>query len=266
MLALWVVAGISAAALAAVLLLRDTPRDHVSAYIERVNETQQEFATRYGSISVAYTRFDLASQEAESQVPRLRSAAETLTALREEVAAVEAPEDAAQLRLDLIRFLRQQEAIAWELVHVVEYLPKLAVAEKPLQQANATLRRELTAATTPDQQAAAVSAYAKALERVAAKLDAIPAPPLLQAAHATYVARLRSFVGPARRLERAVAANDIDAVNAALQKLQQAGEVEPASADAQRKAIESYNARVARVRELGAAVERERVRLDRALG
>ena len=251
-LALWALAALLAAALTAVLLLRDSPSDDVSAYIEEVNATQQTFAIRYGSVDRAYREFRLAPAEMEEQLPRLREAARTLADLRARVAAVEAPPEARTLRERLLAFLRQQELVAEELVTVAEYLPKLGASERPVAVASGRLRTALRTAETPDEQASALARYGTTLIRTAKQLEAIEPPPLLAPAHRSALA-----------LQSGVRARDQAAVDAATRSLDAA--TASGSQKAQREAIKAYNGRIREIARLGAALERERLRLERDL-
>ena len=262
-LALWALAALLAAALTAVLLLRDSPSDDVSAYIEEVNATQQTFAIRYGSVDRAYREFRLAPAEMEEQLPRLREAARTLADLRARVAAVEAPPEARTLRERLLAFLRQQELVAEELVTVAEYLPKLGASERPVAVASGRLRTALRTAETPDEQASALARYGTTLIRTAKQLEAIEPPPLLAPAHRSYVRQLRAYGRSALALQSGVRARDQAAVDAATRSLDAA--TASGSQKAQREAIKAYNGRIREIARLGAALERERLRLERDL-
>lgn len=254
-----------AAALTAALFLRDTARDDVSAYIEDVNQVQAQSSTRFGAVNRAFEEFKLSSEAATEQLPELRSAAGTLTSLRVRIQRLDAPEDAETLRLRLIAFFRQQESIARELVEVAVYLPKLGEAERPLPAVNRRLRTGLRQTSSLETQANVVRRYARELNRVAAALDALEPPPLLAASHAAYVKQLRSYAAASQALQRAIRQNDQAAVDAAIERLRRASVAPPGTAKAQQAAIIAFNERVAKVRRLGLAVERERRRLETEL-
>ena len=263
-LALWAVAALLAAGITAALYLRPTEDEEVAEYIEQVNTTQQRFSTRYGSIDRTFREFRLSRDAAEEQLPELRDAARTLTQLRVSLAGVEAPADAAQLRTRLLAYLRQQEAVAYELVGVAAYLPKLGQAEAPLTSASKRLRVGL-AASDPDDQAAAVQRYAVDLRRVAKLLEGIEAPELLAPSHRAYVRQLRAYAAGSEGLRRAIAANDQAAVDAAVARMETVATAPSGTARAQAAAIRAYNERVRRMRTLTVALEKERQRLERDL-
>lgn len=246
----------------AALFFQRSSRDDVSAYIEDVNEAQSSFAIRYGAVNKVFEDFKLSPEAATEQLPALRSSARTLTALRVRIERVDAPEDAETLRLRLIAFFRRQEAIANELVAVAVYLPKLGAAERPLADVNRRLREGLSESSSLDGQANAVRAYGVRLDRVADALEALDAPPLLEASHEAYITQLRSYAAASQELQRAVRENDQAGVDAAVERLRAAAVAPPATVREQRAAIIAFNSRVTRIRTLGLAVERERQRLD----
>ena len=262
---LWGVVAVLAAVVTAALLFQRSTHDDVSSYIEQVNETQRQSAVRYGAVQKVYSEFRLSPESAEKQLPALRSAANTLTALRVRVERIQPPEEAETLRTRLIAFFEQQEAVAYELVEVAVYLPQLRDAERPLADTNRRLRRSLAESPSLEAQADAVGAYAVRLSRVARALDRIEPPELLAASHGAYIAQLRSYAGASTALQRAVRANDQGGVDAAVERLRTASVAPPGSQRAQRAAIVAFNARTSRVRTLALAVERERRRLDEEL-
>jgi hypothetical protein len=254
-----------AAVLTAALLLRGGPRDDVSEYIQDVNEAQRPFTTRYGSVNRVYEQFSLSPETAAQQLPQLRAALRTLTALRVRIERLDAPTEAETLRVRLIAFFRQQETVAKELVSVAAYLPKLRDAEQPLTAVNRRLRTGLRASST-DAQAEAVGAYAVELVRAARALAAIDAPRLLNASHDAYIAQLRSYAAASRALRRAIRDGDQAGVDAAAARLRAASTARPGSERAQRDAILAFNERVSRIQRLAGQVERERRRLDEEVG
>ena len=249
----------------AALLYRGGPHDDVSAYIEQVNTTQQEFSVRYGTIDRTYREFQLSSDAAAQQLPKLEEAARTLTQLRLRIERLDAPEEAEALRVKLLALLGQQEAVANELVDVAEYLPKLRAAEAPLGAASTRLRSALAATTSPEAQGAAVKRYAAELRAVAARLDGVAAPPLLEPSRKAYVSQLRAYASSSEALQRGIRDNNQAAVDSAVRRMRAAASAPPGTFKAQRAAIVAYNERVKKVRTLAVALERERQRLEREL-
>ncbi|HEY8193405.1 MAG TPA: hypothetical protein VIF36_05710 [Gaiellaceae bacterium] len=185
--------------------------------------------------------------------------------IRLQIEQVDAPDEAATLRLRLLAFLRQQETIANELVDVARYLPRLRTAEAPLGAASRRLRAQLRTATTVDAQGVAVHRYAVELRRFAGRLDEVDAPPLLEPSRRAYATQLRAYASSSEALQRGIQANDQAAVHRAVRRMALAAEAPPGTFRAQRAAIIAYNERVKRINALGVALERERQRLEREL-
>jgi hypothetical protein len=263
-LALWVVAALLAAGLAGYWLIpRDEPRDDVAQYIEQANETGTKFAEQYGDVTAAYRGFSTDPAKAGSQARRLSLAARRLTALRQELQALEAPPEARRLRLRLLAFYRQQEAVALELAQITAFFNRLAAAERPLARASNSMRDAMTEATTPQEQAAALARYGDALTSVRKQVAAVPAPGILAPTKRAETSRLQRTVASVRDVEASLRANDRVGLQQAVQRL---GQVGGGGAAAVRAAILAYNRHVADIKRLGAAVEKERLRLDRELG
>jgi hypothetical protein len=154
------------------------------------------------------------------------------------------------------------KTLSRELIGVSTYVPRLAAAEKILTPAAANMRAALKKGGSAKQQAAALGVYVVELDRAADAVAAIKPPPLVRTSHAEQLQRLRRTASLTRRLGVALAANDRPALQRVLKEL---GRGSSSSAAAARTAIVSYNARVTKIRELAATVERERRRLNDSL-
>lgn len=263
--ALWGLVAVAGVVLI-VLLLHDRkgPRDDVAAYIRRVNAVSTASAKDYKAIELAYRKFTLSPTKAGVGEDRaLRRAAAELTALRARMARIPAPPQAAALRTKLIAFFRQQEAVSRELIGVTTYVPRLAAAEQPLGPAATTMRTALKQGKTAKEQTAALDAYAAELRHATRAVAAIHAPALFAVSHRQQVSRLARAATLVHRLAAALAANDRKALKQTVNELSSGGG--DGGQQAVRTAILSYDRRVKRIRTLAAAVERERVRLDKNL-
>jgi hypothetical protein len=262
-LALWVVVTLIVVALIIALNHEPKgPRPGVAAYITRINNLSVTFSRDYKSIETAYRRFALAPQRPAAQEKRLQKASTQLTVLRKRVQRIPAPPKARVLKQRLIAFFRQQEAVSRELLGVSTYVPRLAAAERVLAPAGARMRAALKQKGTAKQQAAALDEYVAALNGAADAVEAIKAPALFLGSHTAQVQRLRHTADLTHRLSVALLANDKPALKRAVNEL---GRGTSSSSAAARTAILSYNARVVKIRELGASVERERRRLNDSL-
>jgi hypothetical protein len=264
-LVLWTIAALLAAGLTAALLIPrgNTTRSGVAAYIDKVNATGRAFAGDYRGVSKAYQAFTLAPQRSSNQLARLRAAAAKLTKLRVELAAIPAPPAAHGLRKRLIAFYRQQEAVGYELVGITDYVPRLTAAERSLGPASTRMRKALASGRTPAKQAAALGTYGQAVAATVTTLRAIHPPPLFAASHRAQIASLRHSARALANLQHALLTHSRAKVKAAVAALQVAPTAKAATS---RAAVLAYNRHVARIHALGAAVERERLRLNRVLG
>lgn len=253
-----VVALLAAGITAAAMWPRTSSRDHVNAYIRQVNAVGKSFSGRYRTVDAAFRSFSFAPADAVRELPKVRASAQQLTRLREQLAAVPAPKQARTLRARLVAFYRQQEAVAWELVAVSAYVPRLAAAEQPLAPAGAGMRAALKKQKTGKTQAAVLRGYAAEISKTAAALAALHPPQLFAQAQASQVARLHASAASVRRLADALEQNDRKAVQAALDRISRQPS---ASAGAARTAVAAYNRRVLRIRALARSVELERRRL-----
>lgn len=263
MLGLWVfVALLAAAVTIAAMWPRTQPRDHVNAYIRQVNAASRSFGSRYKTIEKTFRTLSFAPAGAARQLPQVRASAQQLTLLRRRVEAISPPRQAARLRQRLVAFLRQQEAVAWELESVSVYLPKVTATERPLAPASARMRAALATGKTGTVQGKALRAYAASIDAVAAKLRLLHAPPLFAGTQRLQLANLQRTSGISRRLAAALGHNDRSAVKKAVDEL---GRTPSGGAAIARAAVKDYDRRVARIRALGHAVEVERQRLAESL-
>lgn len=260
---LWLVAVLLAAAITGISLLpRDTPRDDVTRYITRANETGVAFAKQYKDVSAAYRSLSLAQGAQAAQSARLKLAARRLTALRIQLERLPAPDAAQQLRLRLIAFYRQQEQVAGELAGIMAYFPQVLAAEKGVKPSADRMRKGLAAARTPEAQAAALGAYADTVSIARDRVEAIGPPALLEKAQLAEVARLGRTARAIRAVQRGLLAHDRVRLQQALTGLQSAVGI---TSTATRVAILSYNRHVAEIQRLGTKVEQERQRLNASL-
>lgn len=227
-----------------------------------MNATGRQFAGDYRGVARAYRLFTLAPDKSGASLKRLQAAARKLTALRVELQRIPAPQPAERLRTRLIAFYRQQESVGYELVGITRYVPKLTAAERSLAPASAAMRKALATATTPEKQAAALGAYGRAVSGVARRLQRIQPPPLFAASHRSQIAGLRHSAAALADLRRALLAGSRTKVQQAVNGLQTVNDPKAATS---RTAVAAYNRHVVQIRRLGAAVEQERLRLNRVL-
>lgn len=261
---LWVVAALIAAAITGIALLpHHSKRNDVAQYILKVDAAGTTFARQ--SRGVGKTLASLGSKNAspDQKSVDLQHAAAQLTVLREKIARIPAPPEAAVLRKRLLAYYRAQEAVAHELAGITSYFPTIRRVEAPVTKAGATLRAGLKAAKTPADQEAALATYEAALRRVGDRIAAVPVPAGLTTARDEEAKRLAKIAGAVKRVRAALHANDRKALDAALSALDSGGG--NTAALAARAAVVAYNRHLKEINALGASAEKERRRLQASL-
>jgi hypothetical protein len=269
--ALWIVAGVVAvlllAALGAGAIIRDGDdgeRDEVAQYIVGVNRIQGGLAGELSRVNRAYASFRAKPTAPARQVAELRDAEQTLELVTQQIEALQVPDGAARLHKELLRLLALQSAFARELTGLAEYIPRLGDAERDLAPAGERVRRELAAATTPVGQARAFGRYSATLERVAASLEGLSAPPVLEPARRAEIERLTRLATLSSELKTAIDEQRAPAIRRLSADISRVASVRGATR-AERDAVVAYNDRLKAIGAQRGAVERERRRLDREL-
>ena len=267
---LWIVAAVVAALVLAALGATafaergEGDREEVARYIAAVNRVQGGLAGELARVNATYSSFRADPATSSEQTAGLRRSERTLGLLDQQLRALEVPEDAERLHDSLLLLVELQRSFAREVTQLGVYLPRLAAAEQSLAPAGVRVQRELKASEKPADQARAFGRYAAALERVAARLDRLSAPPVLEPARLSEEARLRRLATLGEQLRAAILAGrtkDIERLAARIGR-------ETAAAGAtrsERDAIVAYNERLTRIRNQGTAVTREQLVLQRGL-
>jgi hypothetical protein len=271
--ALWATAGV--AATVAILAVvgsafiggddGDDRRETVALYILQVNQVQQGLGTALVRVNRAYAALRFAKSSASAQLAELQRAEQTMVLLRQQVEALRPPAEATELHAELERLMALQVALAREVTGLGRYVPQLSDAQRPLAEAGARLQRELAAEPTPPEQARAFDRYATALAAVADDVDRLSAPPVLEPARRSEVARLRRLADVSRRLRTALEQRRATEVTRLTKELSDASAAVGAATRADRAAVAAYRRRLRAVEQQREAVKRERDRLDRAL-
>jgi len=263
---------VSAAAAAAVALLATgcgvDEREEVDAYIGRVNIVQQELLIPLTQASAAYREFTTSGDELEALRPRLEEAERSLRRLERRVAALDPPPAARRLHASVEELTAAQLALATELSDAAAYLLAFDEVLSPLASDERRFRSALRAAPTVQAQARALDGYAAAVEAARTKLTDLDPPPVLDGVHRTQSDTLTRVARSARELARGLRRGGSGQDLPPLVERFANAPLAAGSTAAQRlriDAVEAYNARVARVQELAAAVERERLRLQDTL-
>ena len=242
----------------------DGRRAAVARYILQVNQVQAGLGSALVRVNRAYSQLRFEGRSASAQLLELERAEGTIALLRQQVDALRPPVEATALHAKLERLMTLQVALAREVTQLGRYVPRLSRAQRPLAEANERLRRELAAQPSPAEQARAFDRYANAVGAIAAGVDRLRAPRVLEASQRSEVARLRRLATLSGRLGTALEGRRTAEVERLTKALSAASAVAGVSR-AHRAAVAAYRRRLKAVEEQRQVVKRERDRLNGAL-
>jgi hypothetical protein len=240
-------------------------RDAVNAYFVRVDRAELPFLTHRGQINAALQHFSM-SANPPAEVQALQRARSQILAAERSVSAIEAPPDARKIHADLLAMLRLEASLTGDLLVTTQYVPQFKQALLPLAPAGTALAKELRAAKGWNAQANAFAVYRAKLEPVMAQLGTLVAPPVLSPTLIGEQTALRRRVTLSAAVESALRKKDAKGANAAIQDLFAVGSDAVRTRNAEIAAARAYNARIARISVLTAAIARERQRLLKEIG
>lgn len=239
-------------------------RKAVAEYIADVNTVQQASILALERVGETYRELRLRPEDDAEQLARVREAERTLRETRARLAAVTAPADARGLRRRLLQLLDRQVALAAEVRGMVEYLPLQAREAGDFAAASRRLNSGLAAATTAPAQQAALAAYVRAIDAIAARLERADVPEVLEPSRVEEVRRLRRLVRDARLVSEALAGQDAAEVDRRFREFLRTN-ADVGTSRAERAAVVAYNRRVGLVADARERVAQERERIDLAL-
>jgi hypothetical protein len=240
-------------------------RSRVDEYIRQVDAIQQRSATAFAHTNTAYRRFSTGSLAAQDIGKVLGGAEATMRSARARLAAVPAPPAAARLRLLLLQLFDLDAGLAHETTVLARYQPAATAALKPLTVINRRLRADLRAGRSASGQARALGRYGRSLRTVAAKLRRLQPPPVLASTHRAELRRLEATGSLAGRLRAAIARNDSRTVARLLLRFRKLSGPQDHAQQLANSAVRAYVRRYDAIGEAESALQRERLRLDKAL-
>lgn len=238
-------------------------RDDVDRYVRRVNAIQADAAAEWGKAETAVGSLGT-GKLTDKELRGLAAAPPTIRALRSRVATVTPPADARRLHRLLLRLLDLDAGFADDVARFGRYVHDVTPIEARLGAETVRLRdavRQSHARATEDE---ALTRYVQALAPLERRLAALRPPTALSPWHREQVVRTRRLVAGARELRLGLRRNDRAEATRGLSTLQAATTQQSVTA-ADRRAIVAYNARLAQIRRLAAAVATEQTRLARTL-
>jgi hypothetical protein len=262
-------AAIAACALASALALSacgETSRDRVTRYIEDANRIQRQSAPQFKRANDAYARFSRNQRDATATVRDLTAAERSIRTTRARIAQLRPPAEAAVLHRRLLRVFDANAAMASETRRLARYLPVAERVVAPLGQISARLRRSLAAASDPVRQARALGRYAASLGGLLSKLRRLEPPPVLVPTHRGQITRLSAARRLARRLRSALVEQDAKRVARLLLRFRRLDARRSRERSLVSRSIRAYNRRYRAIAKIVQDAQRERSRLERALG
>ena len=238
-------------------------RTAVARYIETVNTAQRSVAIELDRVNTVYLTLRRDPSTFGKRVPDLERGERALRSLSTRLRRVEPPVDARPLHRKVLRLTSLEVAFAHDLVVLGRFLPIFSAEQRQLATSVRRLGRELSASDGPEAQQRAFATYAHTLDRVARRLSGAAVPAALEPMRATVVERLRALETITHRIGRALDTQQTAGVATLVQGLVRMAGMGVTKAE--RDAISVFNAKLARIVENRAAVQKERARLDRSL-
>ena len=242
----------------------DDRRAKVDAFVREANSVQQESAPDFDRANQAYLSFSKGKLPPAQARVRLAAAEQSMRTTRDKIVALDAPDDARELKRRLVALFDADAAFAHESTLLASFAPGSVKAQKDLPAIGRRLSRGLKGAKTPAAQEAVLRRYAASVGRVVAALQPLHPPPLLLVRHHAQVQHLERVRSLALQLADALHRQDRQAVAKLLlrfKSLNTSGSSDPLSP----QALRAYNRRYLKVRGMSQAVEREQRRLQQSL-
>src|SRR4051794_36116134 len=167
-------------------------RDQVTAFVDHVNSVQQDAAPSFDRANRTYLAFSKGTLAPSAAQKRLAAAERTMRRTRDDVAAVAAPQDAAELKRRVVALFDADAALAHEATLLATFVPAQQDASKSLPGLSKRLTRDLKPGPTPAAQERALSRYAHGLDRVIGRLQPLHPPPLLLQRHHDQIVHLQT--------------------------------------------------------------------------
>lgn len=241
------------------------PRERVEAYIARVHALQRDGARDVRRANEVFRRLAAGDLEAADDIAEVEAAERSIHRARARLAGVRPPAEARRLHRSLLAAYDADAEVAADTTRLARYVPAMTKALAPMEGVGRRLERRLQRAGDPEAQARALARYASGLDGLLARLRRLEAPAVLFAVHQGQVLRLRSARDVARRLQGALTARDAERTARLVRAFRRIGASRSGSR-LRRRSLQIYAERLKAVDVAAAAVQRERARLDRALG
>ncbi|HVM69405.1 MAG TPA: hypothetical protein VM204_06170, partial [Gaiellaceae bacterium] len=239
-------------------------RDRVEAYIGQANAVQRAHARDVRRANEVYRELAEGKLSSRADVESVAAAERSIRRARDELARLRPPPSARGLHRALLGAYAASETMAADTTRLARYVPDMQRTLRPLEGVGRRLERRLRDAEAAEGQARALSRYAAGLDGLLARMRRLQAPQILFQVHQSQLLRLRAARDVARRLQGALERQDAVRTAELVLEFRRVG-ASRGGARLRRQAVELYGERLREVAKAGAAVQRERARLDRAL-
>ena len=244
----------------------DSVRERTQQYIESEQEVMRRAQPDFEQANEAYLAYTKGELEPETAVEQVEDAERAIRNARDGVLVLDPPAEARRLHDNLVRYLDMNVDLADQTTLLVRYVPAAAGVLAPLDSANRRLQDRLADADRSEAQARLLDRFAASVGSIAGDLQDLEAPAVLRPVHAEQVRRLDSTQRLARRLERALRAQDAERVSLLLQQFRDSASEPTARRLLVNQAVAHYNRRLRQLTAAYAEVQQEQTRLARTLG
>jgi hypothetical protein len=266
------IGGTAAAALLLTLCLtacggdeRDEQRERVDRYVNAEQAVMQRAQPGFERANETYVAYAQGELDAAEAVARVRGAQRTIRNARDGVSVLDPPPDAQALHGRLMSYLEINVELARETTRLAAYVPRVARILAPLESVNRRLESRLARAPDSATQARAMERFAEALGTIAGDLRGLQPPLVLEHAHGGQLRRLDSTRALAGELRRALQDEDAEKIARLLRRFRATASDGGARRLLADRARARYVRRLKRLNDAYADVQREQLRLDRAL-
>jgi hypothetical protein len=240
-------------------------RKAVRTYISDANRIQLDGTADLAAANAAYARFSRGKRLGPAAVERLRDTVDRLRATRARLDRLDAPAQAASLRLRLLAVFDRNIALAGEAALLAVYIPAASSTMAALPRFGAALRRGLARSGAAVKERA-LSTYARRLAGLERRMRGLAPPQVLLAAHRSQLLRIDTARTLAGRLRDAVGRNDGPAVARLLLRFRDVYTSSLLDRAVQRAAVRAYRKRLLGITTAVGALQQEEQRLQRSLG
>jgi hypothetical protein len=240
---------------------KDARRRDVNHYVDEVNRIETQEAPAWRRAQVAFQGMGQGGLS-PTKLRAVAAAPAAVRGLRRRIAALHPPPAAKALHRSLLKLLDADVQFADEVARFGSYTVAVGKLETELGTDTRALSKGLAQAKHPAEQEHVLDTYAVRLASLDRRIAALRPPLALAPWDREQRARLLALRGGALEVSSALGRGDRVAAGHGLTKLRRAM-ARPAVTVADRAAIVAYDARLARLQKLAAAIARRRDELTR---